>query len=252
MFESNGKVALITGAGRGVGAAVAEMLAAHGALVAVNDLNPDRAASMVERIESEGGRAVAVPGDIAAYTSVEEIFHRIASTLGPVDFLVNNAGIPTAGIELSYFADTRPSDWQPLLQVNVAGVLNCCHLAVPAMIERKWGRIISISSDSARTGESMMAVYAASKAAGVGLIRSLSKELGPHGITCNTLSLGTIASEDTRSSDPEKVDRHLRRYPMRRLGTGDDVAAAVLWLASESGGWTTGQTIPVNGGFAAG
>lgn len=234
MFELNGKVALITGAGQGVGAAVADLLAKQGATVAVNDLHADRATATVDRIEFSGGRAVAVPGDVADYSSVETMFTEIEAAVGSVDILVNNAGIPSAGIELKYFANTAPPEWEPLLRVNVHGVLNCCHQAIPAMIDRGWGRIISISSDSARTGESMMAVYAASKAAGVGLTRSLSKELGPHGITCNTLSLGTIVSGATESIGADGMDRHLRRYPMRRLGTGADVAAAVLWLASES------------------
>jgi 3-oxoacyl-[acyl-carrier protein] reductase len=175
----------------------------------------------------------------------------VAETVGPVDILVNNAGIPSSGIKLRRFADSDPADWDPLLRVNVHGVLNCTHVVIPGMLDKQWGRIVTISSDSGRTGEAMIAAYSMSKAAGAGLMRSLAKELGPYGITCNSLSLGTIGTDEVHRSTDERMEKHLLRYPVRRLGRPSDVAAAVAWLVSDEGGWTTGQTIPVNGGFAS-
>lgn len=252
IFRLDGKVALVTGAGQGVGAAIAMTLSEHGATVAVNDIHPARAVRTVENIIAAGGSAIAATGDVGDRAAMRALTTHVSESVGPVDILVNNAGIPSTGIALKAFADTDPSEWDSLLRVNIHGVLNCAHSVIPAMLDKQWGRIVTISSDSGRTGEAMMAVYATSKAAGAGLMRSLAQELGPHGITCNTLSLGTIGREATDVENSDQLMRHLRRYPTRRLGKPSDIAAAVLWLVSDAGEWITGQTIPVNGGYATG
>ncbi|MBD0023091.1 SDR family oxidoreductase [Gordonia pseudamarae] len=241
------RVALITGAGRGLGATTALRLAADGIAIAVNDLVPARAEESAAAVVAAGGRAVSVPGDITDPATVTRIVDDVRDTLGPIAILVNNAGIPAGGVALAPFAETSPDDWDAMIRLNIYGVLQCTHAVIGQMTELRWGRIITITSDSARTGEARMAVYAASKAAGASLMRSLSKELGRAGITCNTLSLGTIVSAEVAGTD--RMLAHAKRYPLRRLGTYDNVASAVSWLVSEDGGWTTGQTIPINGGY---
>ncbi|MBY4039221.1 3-oxoacyl-ACP reductase FabG [Rhodococcus fascians] len=243
------KVALVTGAGRGVGAEIARALARAGATVIINDLSATRAEETRQSIEEEGGNAICGVADITDRTAVVDMVSRITRDVGSIDLLVNNAGLPVLGLSLTSFVDSKPESWTDVLRININGVLNCCHAVIGGMTEKKWGRIITISSDSGRNGEARMAVYAASKAAGIGFTKSLAKEVGPNGITCNTLALGTIQPPGTASDDVQ-FDRQRRRYPVGRLGTPGDVAAAVLWLASPDSVWITGQTIPVNGGYA--
>lgn len=249
MFELSGRTALVTGAGRGVGAEIALTLAQYGARVAINDIDHARAASAVERITESGGTAVATIADVTDASAVRAMVTDVEERLGTIDVLINNAGLPAHGMRMCAFVDSEPHEWESVLKINVDGVLQCSHAVLPGMTAQKWGRIITISSDSGRTGESRMAVYAASKAAGAGFTRSLAKEVGPDGITCNTVSLGTILPAGADPND-ERLAKHSRRYPVGRLGTPQDIAATVLWLASDAGSWVTGQTIPVNGGYA--
>lgn len=249
MFNLSGKTALVTGAGQGVGAEIASALARFGAAVAVNDLSLDRAEESAQHIRAAAGTASAVVADVTDMDAVNAMVAQVERTLGPVDILVNNAGLPASGMPLATFAESTPSDWDAVLQINIHGVLHCCHAVLPRMTARGWGRIINISSDSGRTGEARMAVYSASKAAGAGFSRSLAKEVGEDGITCNTLSLGTILPPTVPANDA-RLTNHRRRYPARRLGSPNDIAGAVIWLASDAGSWVTGQTIPVNGGYS--
>jgi len=250
MFDLTGRVALVTGGGRGIGAATAEALVSRGAAVVVNDLHEDRAADVAQRLRSAGGRATVATADVSDAAAITAAFGAAADELGPVDILVNNAGIPESGVPMSAFADSRPEDWEAMLRLNAIGIMNCTLAALPSMTERGWGRIVTMTSDSGRTGEPQLAAYAASKAAAAGFVRSLSKEVGASGVTCNSLSLGTVLPDD-HAMAPEAYERHARRYAVRRLGRPADVAAAVVWLASDEAGWVTGQTIPVNGGYAA-
>jgi 3-oxoacyl-[acyl-carrier protein] reductase len=151
---------------------------------------------------------------------------------------------------MSTFAKSDPASWASMVDLNVYGVLHCTRAVLAEMQAGGWGRVVTISSDSARTGESRIAVYAATKAFGPALMRSVAREVGQHGVTCNSLSLGTVppAGGDRL---PEDVAKQARRYATRRLGTPQDIAAAVLWLSSDEAAWVTGQTIPVNGGYAA-
>lgn len=247
MFDLSGRTALVTGAGQNVGGAIARALAAQGAAVAVNDLSEDRAQATVDDIVAKGGRAVTAVADVTAPDAVASMVTAVAAALGPVDILVNNAGVPPTGLRVKQFAETTPDDWAPVVALNLYGVLHCVRAVIGDMTERGWGRIVTISSDAARVGEPGFALYGAAKAGAAGFMRSLAKEVGPAGVTCNCVSLGSIAPPD--GDDDPQVAKRAARYPVRRLGRGDDVAATVVWLASEEAAWVTGQTVPVNGGY---
>lgn len=248
MFDLNGRVALVTGAGRNLGTEIAHLLAQHGAAVVVNDLFPDRADTVAAAIEDKGGRAVAIPADVTDLDAVRQMVVDAAAALGPIDILVNNAGVPpNPSWELLPFHQTSPESWHTWIDLNLYGVLHCCHATVGGMVERGWGRVVNIVSDAGRTGEGLLAVYCAAKAGAAGFSRALAKEVAPHGVTVNALSLGTLGPPD---GDPELIERMARHYPVGRIGSPADVAPAVLWLASDEASWVTGQTIPINGGYA--
>lgn len=251
-FELQGKRAMVTGAGQGVGAAIARMLALAGASVLVNDYFPERAQAITDAIATAGGSATAVAFDVTDHRAVRE-----AITAQPIDILVNNAGnAGTVGFGLPRpFLDTSPTDWDSYLQVNLLGVMHCVHAALPAMIEQQWGRVVTIVSDAARTGESQLAPYAAAKAGAAGFGRALAHEVARHGITVNSLALGTMRTSATEEfwADEGQTERQkalMRDYLIRRPGEPDDVAWMVATLASPRASWITGQTIPVNGGLS--
>ena len=245
-FDLTGRVALVTGAGRGVGAGVARALAAQGASVAVNDLSPERAAAVARELVDAGASATVAVADVTDLAAVTSMIEQVERTAGPVDVLVNNAGLPADGIRLRQFRDTTPDDWEPLLRLNLYGVLHCCHAVVGAMCDRGWGRVVTISSEAGRMGTGIgLSLYGAGKAAAVGFSRNLAREVAGSGVTVNCLSLGTIWRDGV---DEERL---ARPYPTGRLGRPTDVAAAVVFLASHEAAWVTGQTIPVNGGIHA-
>ena len=224
------RVALVTGAGQGVGAGIARALAEHGVAVVVNDLFPDRAEAVAAEV---GGRAVAF--DVTDLDAVRAGF----ATAGPVDILVNNAGIPADGFPQVDFKDSDPELWRRFVDLNLYGVLNCTHTVLPGMCDRGWGRVITISSEAGRVGLPIrVALYGAAKAGALGLTKHLAHEVGRFGVTCNALTLGTM----------EGVPLDPSRVPIPRLGTGGDVGAMVAFLASDAAEWITGQVIGVNGG----
>ena len=245
MFDLSGRVALVTGAGQGVGAEVARTLARQGAAVAVNDLVEARAQSVVDEILGvSGGRAAAVAADVTAVDAVHAMIAAVEASLGPVDILVNNAGIPADGFVLKQFREMSVDDWEPFIRLNLYATLYCSQAVVDGMCERGWGRIITVSSEAGRTGTSLgISLYGAAKAGAVGLSRHLAVELGPFGITVNCVSLGVIERADGGGGGMAK------RYPARRLGRPADVAGAIAYLASDEAAWVTGQTLPVNGGI---
>ncbi|OXR40163.1 3-oxoacyl-[acyl-carrier-protein] reductase FabG [Nocardia cerradoensis] len=253
MLDLTGEVAFVTGAGRGVGATIAQFLAAQGAAVAVNDFHLERAQTVADRITAEGGNAIAVGADITDYEQVDEAVRVISERLGWTSVLVNNAG--NGGVKPAVpqpFWDSGPAQWAPFLEVNLYGVLACCRAVVPGMIEARHGRIITVVSDAGRVGEAGLEAYSAAKAGAAGLMRSLAHSLGRFGITANSVALGITRTPamDAILADPDLVTRVLSRYPVRRVGEPADAAAMISFLASTAGSWITGQTYPVNGGFS--
>ncbi len=249
----DGKRALITGAGQGVGEGIARMLGGEGAHVLVNDRLAERAEHVASAIRAAGGRGEAVPFDV---TDHEEVGAAVRAA-GPVDILVNNAG--NAGSEgwsgSVSFVDTTPVEWARFIDVNLVGVMNGVHAVLPGMIQRRWGRIITIVSDAGRDGGAQMAAYGAAKAGAAGFGRGIAHEVARYGITVNNLSLGTMRTPLSEAfwSDPEQAERQrsiLADYLVRRPGEPDDAAWMVASLASPRAAWITGQTIPVNGGYS--
>ena len=215
---------LITGAGQGVGRGLALAFGAAGAEVLINDLRGGRADAVVAEVVSAGGAAVAVPFDVTDYAAVADA----VDNAGPVDILVNNAG---------------------------NGVLHCTRAVLPAMVERTWGRVLTIVSDAGRTGDANGAAYAAAKAGAAGLTRSIALENGRYGITANNIALGTMRTPLTEPlwaemADSPQAKAILQPYAIRRPGLPEDVTALAVLLSSDHGAWITGQTIPVNGGYS--
>ncbi|MEI8001421.1 MAG: SDR family oxidoreductase [Actinomycetes bacterium] len=249
-----GRSALVTGSGAGVGRAIAIQMARAGATVWVNDLHLDRAQRVVDEIVAEGLHAQPVTGDVCEMDSVLEM----REATGPVDILVNNAGSGVrayqAGLaQMEPFVETKPDDWDPIMRVNLAGVLYVTHTYLPEMIERQWGRVLTIVSDAGRKGERNHVVYGAAKAAAMGFTRGLATEVGRSGITANCISLGSIRHGDMArllDDDPDREAALVRPYPMGRLGRVDDPAPLAVLLCSDAAEWITGQVYPVDGGYA--
>jgi NAD(P)-dependent dehydrogenase (short-subunit alcohol dehydrogenase family) len=248
-IDLGGKRALVTGAGQGVGRGIAMTLAAAGAEVLVNDLVEERAASVVDELAAAGGRGVTAVFDVTDYDAVRGAI----DDKGPIDILVNNAGNagqPVMDFDITALVQTEPSDWEPFIRVNFYGVMYGVRAALPGMIERGWGRIVTVISDAGRIGEPHLAAYSAAKAAAAGFCRSVAKEVGRYGITVNCVSLGTMQTPGTEGEDKARQAESLKRYIIRRRGLPEDVAAMVTFLASPLAPWVTGQTIPVNGGYS--
>ena len=245
-----GRSAVITGGGGGVGRAIAIQMARAGAHIWVNDLFADRAEAVCGEIASEQGSATPVIADVCDPDEVT----RMVSVTGPVDIVVNNAGIPPEGITVKPFVETGPAEWDPLLRLNLAAVLHVTRAYVPFMIEREWGRVLTIVSDAGRRGERNQAVYGAAKAAAMGFSRGLAAEVGRDGVTVNCIALGTMnhgqllaALEQT----PELEAKLARNYPVGRIGRVDDSAPLAVLLCSDAAEWITGQVYPVYGGYAS-
>lgn len=249
-IELEGRRALVTGAGQGIGRAIALTLAEAGATVVVNDVVPANADAVVAEIASAGGTATPLPFDVTRWDDVAAA----VDGHGSVDVLVNNAGnAGTAGFgreDLRDFVDTEPEDWWPFLAVNLFGTMHCTRAVLPGMIANGDGRVITIVSDAARHGDAKVAPYAAAKAGAAGFCRSVAREVGRHGITVNCISLGTMETPATADGvSGEALDRLLRPYVVRRRGRPDDVAGLVAYLASPMAEWITGQTYGLNGGY---
>lgn len=242
---------MVTGAGQGVGRAIALRLAACNAgTVVVNDLFADRAESVVKEVDAAGGRGLAVAADVTDPADVARLASVSTDLDGPVQIVVNNAGLPPNQFDMRPFVDTTPDAWEPLIQLNLYAVMRVTQAFLAGMIEAGWGRVVTIVSDAARAGDGRMAAYAAAKAGAAGFSRSLATDVGRQGVTVNCVSLGSI-SADRERDDPvdEELARRFRSYAVRRPGHPDDVASMVAFLASDEASWITGQTYPVNGGY---
>lgn len=244
MFDLTGKTALVTGSGRGVGAGIARALSSQGARIAINDYFPERADEMVSGLQAQGVKAVSAPFDVTDMAAVKVGIAHIEANLGPVDILVNNVGTLPHGMMPTPFLETPEDEWKQHLDNNMYGTLNCCKSVVKSMGERGWGRIIAISSDAGRVGHLGSSVYGAAKAGMEGLMRTLAKELGPRGVTANSIVLGLI-----NTVPPEFAEGAEKYFATRRIGTPEDIGAAAAYLASEEASWVTGHSLVVNGGF---
>ena len=242
-----GKVAIVTGGGRDVGAEVCRSLAAEGAKVVVNyNSSREEADRLVQEIESSGGVARAVKTDISDPAQAAGMVDGTVADWGSVDILVNNAGY----VKYQRFVDSSYEDWKPQIDVCLYGALNCSNAAAKHMVEQKGGRIINIVGDSSRIGEANISLAATARGGTIALGKSMAKELGRFNVTVNTVSLGLVKSAHQDMEFLNKnMDRILKAYPLKRIGVPEDVAPMVTFLASSGGGWITGQVISVNGGF---
>lgn len=256
LLDLTGRAALVTGAGQ-VGRAIATTLAAHGAapLVVVDIARPVGEALAAD-LQAAGTEAVSVTADITDPGGIAVLSEAVRRLPHPVQILVNNAGLPPefmaeAASHLKPFAETEPDDWEPMIQLNLYGVLRVTRSLLPSMIASGWGRVITIVSDAGRTGDPNVAVYAAAKAGAAGFMRSLASEIGRYHLTANSISLGALwRPENDSEPSPEYLQRLARRYPTGRPGYPQDVANLVLYLASNAAEWITGQVYPLNGGYS--
>ncbi len=242
MFGLDGRRALVTGASGGIGAAVARALHGRGARVLVTG----RRREALEALVSELGERIDVAiGDVTDAAFTEELVRRMERE-GGLDILVNNAGITRDGLALRM----KDEDWQAVLETNLTAAFRLCRAALRGMMRRRYGRIINMGSVVGATGNPGQVNYAAAKAGLVGLTRALAAEVAARGITVNCVAPGFIATAMTGSLDERQRARITERIPVARLGTPEDVAAAVVYLASEEAAYVTGHTLHVNGGMA--
>ena len=254
--EFSGRVALITGAARGLGLAAAERFLAGGARVVINVRRPEQAAAVAARLgdggeggggESGGGeRLLVLPGDVASSATVRALVAQALDRFGRLDVLVNNA----AAAFSTRFEQIGEEEWRRAVDVNLTAAFLCIQAALPAMKANRYGRVVNLSSTAGKSVSTLGgAHYTASKAGLLGLTRAAAKELGPHGITVNAVCPGLIDTELTREhATPEQLAVYARSFPVQRLGTAAEVAELISFLASERAGYITGAAIDINGG----
>ncbi|GIW06436.1 MAG: beta-ketoacyl-ACP reductase [Dehalococcoidia bacterium] len=242
-----GKAALVTGASRGLGRAIAIALGEAGASVAVNFAGSAAlAAETAERVRAAGANAIVVQGDVAQPAEAERLVQETVAAFGAIDILVNNAGVnrDTLALRLS------EADWDAVVDTNLKGAFFCAKAALRTMIRRRSGRIINISSVVGLMGNAGQANYAAAKAGMIGLTKALAREVGSRGITVNAIAPGFIDVGMTEALSEQQRAAALEQIPLGRFGTANDVAALVVYLAGDAAGYLTGVTIPVDGGLA--
>ncbi|MFC0206520.1 SDR family NAD(P)-dependent oxidoreductase [Novosphingobium soli] len=242
------RVAIVTGAAAGIGAACSKRLAQDGIAVGVLDLDEARCADTVQAIKDAGGTALALGCDVSNRAQAAVAVAKCRDALGPISILVNNAGVT----DFTPFEELTDERWDMVYAINVRGPMILSQLVLKDMKDAGWGRIVNISSSSAQTGAINMICYSSSKGAVVTMTRSMAQEFGPYGITVNNIPpgsvMGTIMSEANRERFQIPTEVLLQTVPVRRLGEPDDIANACAWLCHEASGYVTGQTIGVNGG----
>ncbi|MGV1099258.1 3-oxoacyl-[acyl-carrier-protein] reductase [Thiovibrio sp. JS02] len=241
-----GKIAVVTGGSRGIGRAICQRLAAQGAKVIVNYVsNPAAAEETVESIRAKGGAAETARFNVAVPAEIEAAFEKILKEQGRVDILVNNAGITRDGLLMKM----KEEQWDEVLNTNLKGVFLCTKAVSRAMMKQRWGRIINITSVIGFAGNAGQANYAAAKAGIVGFTKSVAKELASRGVTVNGVAPGYIVTDMTRDLSEEITNTIKGEIPMGILGEAEDVAGAVVYLASDDARYVTGQFLHVNGGM---
>ena len=244
MFDFNDKVVLVTGASRGIGRGVAELLAARGATV-VAAARGEHAAATVDAISQSGGRAEVASVDVTDTASVEALVGAVLSRHGRLDVLVNNAGIARDQLMLRM----KREEWDEVLATNLTAVFTCVHAVLKPMVKRRTGRIISISSVVGQMGNAGQANYAASKAGLIGFSKALAREVASRNVTVNVVAPGLVDTDMTRAVGNKAQAGWAAMIPLQRLGTPQDVAAAVCFLASDEASYITGHVLAVNGGM---
>jgi 2-hydroxycyclohexanecarboxyl-CoA dehydrogenase len=245
------RVAFVSGAGRGIGRAIALELAGQGNAVAVADLREPGASETAEAIEGRGGRALAITIDVTDSALVAKAVTTAVEKLGPVDILVNNAGWD----EYHPFVETDEQFWDRVIEVNFKGCLRLTRALLPGMVERSFGRVVNIGSDAGRVGSSLEAVYSGAKGAVIAFTKTIAREVARSGVTANTVCPGPTETPMLQEiaaggeNAAKVIEAMTRAVPMKRLGQPEDIAAAVAFLASEEAGFITGQTLSVSGGL---
>ncbi|WP_321947408.1 2-hydroxycyclohexanecarboxyl-CoA dehydrogenase [Paraburkholderia sp. J10-1] len=251
MRKLEGKTVVVTGGGGGIGGATCRRFAAEGARVAVLDLSFEAALKVAEEIREKGGEALALRCDITNREEVDAALQQVQAQLGPVDVLVNNAGWDV----FRPFTKTEPEQWEKLIAINLTGALHMHHAVLPAMVERKRGRIINIASDAARVGSSGEAVYAACKGGLVAFSKTIAREHARHGITVNVVCPGPtdtalFAEYKEGAGNPDKLlEAFQRSIPLGRIGQPEDLPGAIVFFASDDANYITGQVLSVSGGL---
>lgn len=240
-------VVLITGASRGIGAATARLFAKEGWAVGVNYCSSRKAAEeLVAELCSTGGRAVALPGDVSDSAQAKALVEETERVLGPVDVLVCNAGV---ALPQQLLTDTTDEQWRRVMGVDLDGVFYTVRAAIPGMVRRQKGSIITVSSMWGVTGGSCEVPYSAAKAGVIGLTRALAKELGPSHIRVNCVAPGVIDTEMNGALDDQAMECLVEETPLGRIGRGEDIARSILFLAGEESSFITGQVLQANGGI---
>jgi 3-oxoacyl-[acyl-carrier protein] reductase len=245
-MKLTGRVALVTGAARGIGKAIALTLAREGALVVIIDVDQEGLHQVAQEIEKMGRQAKAVKADVSQRQEVQRLVSEAIFTFGKIDILVNNAGIIRRGT----FVEHNVQDWEKVLSVNLGGTFNCSKEVVPQMIKQRGGKIINITSIAGKVGDLTAAPsYGTSKGAINTLTFSLARELAPYGITVNAIAPHAIETEMSAEWSEEKRRQIVESIPLKRLGKPEEVAEAVAFLASDGANFITGEILDVNGGY---
>lgn len=241
----NGKVVIVTGAARGIGAAIAGRLAARGALSVIVDLALPAAQTVADAIVRSGGRALALAMDVSDRRQVDATMAEIAQRCGSIDILVNNAAINYA----TPIEDVSDEEWERILAVNVRGVYNCCVAAIGPMKARRWGRIVNISSSAGKTGGPISSVhYSASKAAVISMTKSFARHLADFGVTVNSVAPGAVETDMALLLSEDDRRRAAQAIPLHRLASPSEIAHSVAFLCSDEAAYITGEVLDVNGG----
>jgi 2-hydroxycyclohexanecarboxyl-CoA dehydrogenase len=242
------KVALVTGAGAGIGAAICHRLAREGIAIGVLDRMLEGATAVAGKIVSGGGKAIALQANIANREEVNAAVEKLRQALGPITILVNNAGIS----RFVPFEQITDAQWDEMMEINLKGTFIVTQVVLPDMKAAAWGRIVNISSSSAQSGAMNMSHYVTSKGVMMGLTKAIAREYGPFNITCNNIPprfvMNTIMSEKSFEGDDQRKQTMIDAGPIKRAGKPEDIAGACAWLVSDEAGYVTGQTIGVNGG----
>jgi NAD(P)-dependent dehydrogenase (short-subunit alcohol dehydrogenase family) len=247
------KVAVVTGGGRGIGAAIALTLAAEGANVAVADIDETTAKKVAREVAGKGVKCIAVATDVTDPASVQAMVERVESELGPIDVLVNNAAKLPVFLTFIEEKNSGQTDdfWTKVVDVCYNGVINCTAAVIEGMNERGYGKIVNMASDAGKVGEPRQAVYAGAKGAIIAFTKSIAKETGRYGVNVNAVCPSMTKTDAVNAMLSEEFEKRVvKAYPMRRLGEPEDIANLVVFLASDRASWITGQAVSVNGGYA--